>query len=93
MPYLTQYSTRWCQHQFTRYSGKVDGSGQLHLGFIAEDTPPLIQTQDKKGIVPDNVLAILTTVVKEHQKEIHDLEKKLARLGQVPITFIRYEFF
>ncbi|MBN2807979.1 MAG: tail fiber domain-containing protein [Deltaproteobacteria bacterium] len=35
-----------------------------YLGFIAEDVPELVATQDRKGLSAMDIVAVLTTVVK-----------------------------
>ena len=46
---------------------------RLHVGFIAEDSPSLAATADRKGIVNYNIVAVLTKIVKEQQKTIKAL--------------------
>ena len=53
---------------------------ERHLGFIAEDVPELVATKDKKGMSPMDVVAVLTKVVKEQQKTIAELSKKMDEL-------------
>jgi hypothetical protein len=49
------------------------------LGFIAEDTPSLVATADKKAIVPFNILTILTRVVQEQQRTIEAIQQRFDR--------------
>ena len=51
-----------------------------HVGFIAEDVPDLVATKNRKGMSPMDVVAVLTRVVKEQQKTITDLNKKVNEL-------------
>ena len=52
---------------------KNDNEGRLHVGFIAEEAPDLAVAADGKGIVNDNIVAILTKIIKEQQKTIKAL--------------------
>jgi hypothetical protein len=40
---------------------------ERHVGFIAEDVPDLVATQDRKGLSSMDVVAVLTKVVQEQQ--------------------------
>jgi hypothetical protein len=51
-----------------------------HLGFIGEDVPALVATNDRKGISPMDIVAVLTKVVQEQQKTISELSKRIAAL-------------
>ena len=62
-----------------KFSYKVD-SEDRHVGFIAEDAPDLVATKDRKGMSPMDVVAVLTKVVQEQQKTIHELSEKVAQL-------------
>jgi len=46
------------------------------VGFIAEDVPELVAMKDRKGIDPMEVVAVLTKVVKEQEKELVALRAK-----------------
>ncbi len=50
------------------------------VGFIAEDVPELVATNGRKNISTMDIVAVLTKVVKEQQKTISELKKKVARL-------------
>ncbi len=52
---------------------KNDKEETLQVGFIAEEAPDLAATADRKGIVNNNIVAVLTKVIKEQQKEIKAL--------------------
>lgn len=65
------------------YRLKADDTQQLHLGFIAEDTPLLIQSYDKKGVVHDNIVAVLTAVVKEQQAAINSLNTRMNQMTEM----------
>jgi hypothetical protein len=53
---------------------------EKHVGFIAEDVPDLVASKDRKGLSPMDIVAVLTKVVKEQQKTIDDLSKKISEL-------------
>jgi hypothetical protein len=61
------------------FSFKSDASKSQCLGFIAEDAPPEV-TSGGDSIVPNHIVAALTRVVKDQQRMIEDLERRLARL-------------
>ena len=61
------------------FNYKVD-SQEKHLGFIAEDVPELVASNDRKGMSPMDVVAVLTKVAKEQQKTIAELSKEMAEL-------------
>ena len=50
------------------------------VGFIAEDVPDLVATQDRKGLSPMDIVAVLTKVVQEQQKTISELQSEIAEL-------------
>jgi hypothetical protein len=54
--------------------------GEHHVGFIAEDVPDLVAENDRKGLSPMDVVAVLTKVVQEQQKTIDELSARLAEL-------------
>jgi hypothetical protein len=57
---------------------------EKHVGFIAEDVPELVASQDRKTMSPMDVVAILTKVVKEQQKTISELQKRIEELEKKP---------
>ena len=71
---------------------------QQHVGFIAEDVPDLVATQDRKGLSSMDVVAVLTKVVKEQQKVneeqqaiIQQLQEKNSRLEQLEQRLLALE--
>ena len=48
-----------------------------HLGFIAEDVPELVATKDRKGLSAMDIVALLTKVVQQQNKEIEGLKGRL----------------
>ncbi|MDZ7698921.1 MAG: tail fiber domain-containing protein [Deltaproteobacteria bacterium] len=55
---------------------------EKHVGFIAEEAPALVATKDRKGMSPMDVVAVLTKVVKEQQRAIAQLSKKVEELSE-----------
>jgi hypothetical protein len=53
---------------------------EAHVGFIAEDVPDLVATQDRKSLAAMDIVAVLTKVAQEQQATIADLQARLARL-------------
>jgi hypothetical protein len=48
-----------------------------YIGFIAEDVPDLVATGDRKSLGSMDIIAVLTKVVQQQQKQIADLEARL----------------
>ena len=55
---------------------------EQHVGFIAEDVPSIIASNDRKGLISMDVVAVLTKVVQEQQKLIQAQQKTVASLSQ-----------
>ena len=64
-----------------RFNFIADERKTLHIGFIAEDVPDAIASEDRKSIIPNHIIAVLTKVVKEQQKTIEVLTQKVNSLG------------
>jgi len=64
-----------------KFNLKADEGKLPCLGFIAEDAPEIIASRDRKAISNDNIITILAKVVKEQQKAISTLEKKVSKSG------------
>jgi hypothetical protein len=62
-----------------KFNYKTDLEEQ-YLGFIAEDVPDLVATNDREGLSSMDIVAVLTKVVQEQQKIIEELEARLAAL-------------
>ncbi len=52
-----------------KFNYKADES-ETYVGFIAEDVPDLVATNDRKSLSPMDLVAVLTRVVQEQQKTI-----------------------
>jgi hypothetical protein len=59
---------------------REDASHQQHLGFVAEELPTTVATQDRKGFSPMAIIAVLTKVVKQQQQQIAGLQEEIIRL-------------
>ncbi|MBT6052077.1 MAG: hypothetical protein HOG49_35180, partial [Candidatus Scalindua sp.] len=55
------------------YNYKVDKE-EAYVGFIAEDVPELVATNDRKGLAPMDIVAVLTKVTQKQQEEIDQLK-------------------
>ena len=53
---------------------------ERHVGFIAEEVPDLVAAADRKGMSAMDVVAVLTKVVQQQQKMIHEMSKKIEQL-------------
>jgi len=51
-----------------------------YIGFIAEDVPELVATKDRDSMNPMDVVAVLTIILKDQQKTINELKKKVSEL-------------
>jgi len=52
-----------------------------YAGFIAEDVPDIVATNDRKSLSPMDLIAVLTGVVKEQQEQIKSLEKSIKQIS------------
>lgn len=50
------------------------------MGFIAEDTPDIFTTQDKRAISPFEIVTALVSEVKEQEKDIAKLKKQVTAI-------------
>ena len=57
-------------------------SEEKHVGFIAEESPDLVATKDRKGMSPMDVVAVLTKVVQEQQKVVQEQRATIAELSR-----------
>jgi hypothetical protein len=53
---------------------------EQRVGFIAEDVPHLVATNDRKGLYAMDIVAVLTKVVQAQQKTITDMRDELNEL-------------
>lgn len=68
----------------TSFNYKTD-SEEIYLGFIAEDVPDLVATNDRKGLVAMDIVAVLTKVVQTQQEQIRVLEESIEALQTAPV--------
>lgn len=57
-----------------------DDPMENHVGFVAEDVPELVATNDRTGLSPMDIVAVLTKVVQEQQKAIQELTRRVQDL-------------
>ena len=57
-----------------KYVYKADRA-QQHVGFIAEDVPDLVATNDRKGLSSMDIVSVLTKVVQEQEGFIQEHQK------------------
>ena len=53
---------------------------ETYAGFIAEDVPSIVATNDRKGLAPMDIVAILTKVVQKQDETIENLSKRINQL-------------
>ncbi len=59
-----------------RFTYKADATEDF-VGFIAEDVPELVASNDRKGLSSMDIVAVLTKVVQSQQEKIVELEARL----------------
>jgi len=62
-----------------RYNYKVN-KGDEYVGFIAEDVPELVASEDRKSLASMDFVAVLVKVVQEQKREMAARGQKIARL-------------
>lgn len=63
-----------------KFNLKADDRKAPHLGFIAEDSPDLVTSTDRKAVNHDHIIAVLTKMVKEQGKAIVSLTESVTLL-------------
>jgi hypothetical protein len=61
------------------YNYKADGE-EMYVGFVAEDVPDLVATKERTGVSPMDIVAVLTKVVQNQEREIELLKKEIETL-------------
>ncbi len=56
-------------------------SEKTTLGFIAEDMPDAVAANDQKAISPMEIIAVLTSVVKDQRKSINKMQQDLDKIA------------
>ena len=54
--------------------------GEFYAGFIAEDVPDIVSSEGRKSLSPMDIVAVLTKVVKDQQKNIEKLSERIKTL-------------
>lgn len=62
-----------------KFNYKIEKNEQ-YIGFIAEDVPDLVATNDRRGLSAMDVVGVLTKVLQEQQKMIDKLKGKVEML-------------
>ena len=65
-----------------KFAYKKDPENE-RIGFIAEDVPDLVATDDRKGLSALQIVSALTKVVQSQQKEIQQLKRMVKRLNKI----------
>jgi len=68
-----------------KYRLKSDPHQNPHIGFVAEDLPPLLTTPDRKAYKPTDILAVLTMVIQRLQERINQLTEKVNAVSESAI--------
>ena len=63
-----------------KYTLKAAPNQGTQMGFIAEHVHQSVASSDRKAIIPDQIVAVLTRVVKEQQQLIAQLEQRINAL-------------
>jgi len=69
------------------YAYRADPT-EHHAGFIAEDVPDLVAANDRTGLAPMDVVAVLTKVVQEQQKTM-EIQQKTIESQQAQLAELR----
>ena len=60
---------------------KNDKNKETHTGFIAEESPKMVTSEDGKSICVTDVIGILTKIIKKQQESINTLTQKMKELS------------
>lgn len=63
-----------------KFNLKADDRKAPRLGFVAEDSPDLVTSADKKAVNHDHIIAVLTKMVKEQGRAIVSLTESVTLL-------------
>jgi hypothetical protein len=64
-----------------KFTYRADAA-ERHVGFVAEDVPDLVASQDRKGMSPMDVVAVLTKVIQEQQRVAAEQERAVSALSE-----------
>lgn len=62
-----------------RYNDKIN-KGDEYVGFIAEDVPELVASENRKSLASMDIVAVLTKVVKAQRQEMVARDRRIAQL-------------
>ncbi len=62
-----------------RYKSELN---ERYVGFIAEDVPELVATNDRKGLAPMDITAVLTKVVQDQDRQLEGQSRLLQGQGK-----------
>jgi len=68
------------QLQPVTFRYKADEERDLQVGFIAEDVPELVSVPGRKGVSSMDIVAVLTKVLQEKDREIENLKVRVTEL-------------
>jgi hypothetical protein len=55
----------------------LSDTAEAHVGFIAEDVPDLVASNDRQGLSAMDIVAVLTRVIQAQQVQIERLQERL----------------
>ncbi len=58
----------------------ISDKQEERLGFIAEDVPDLVATNDREGLMTMDIIAVLTRVVQQQQIQLGDQQRQIDEL-------------
>src|SRR6185295_13282329 len=61
---------------------KDDATAEPKVGFIAEDVPDIVAEPDRKSVPVMDVVALLTKVVKDQDRQIEEQKKTIEQLNE-----------
>ena len=69
-----------------RYKHELD---ERYVGFIAEDVPELVATNDRQSLAPMDIAAVLTKVVQDQDRQLQDQDRRLDAQRELNAQLIR----
>ena len=55
----------------------LSDASESHVGFIAEDVPDIVATNDRASLSTMDIVAVLTKVIQAQQDKIEELEARI----------------
>jgi hypothetical protein len=65
-----------------KYNYKAEND-QNHVGFIAEEVPERVAMKDRKSLSPMDIVAVLSRVTQDQQRQLQDQQKQLQTQQQL----------